>query len=84
MFAGFWRGDKVFLLTDIGGTPHTQKVPLDQIIWGFVLQCQGLDQDRQVMGITTDHLQKAVLIRHQGCIVDAMRLCQSQTRCPGR
>ena len=74
ILADFRRWNKVLVLTEIGGAPHAHEAPIDQVVRAFVVQRQGIDQDRQVMGVTTDHLEKAIRARHQGGIVDAMRI----------
>ena len=45
-----------------------------QVVRRFVLQGQGLEQHGQIVGVTADDLQKAIRARHQGGIVDAMRI----------
>src|SRR5439155_26856549 len=78
--AGVGSRNKVLGLTEIGGAPHAHEAPLEQVVRRFVLQGQGLEQHGQVVRVTTDDLQKAIRARHQGGIVDAMRIHLSLSR----
>ena len=72
VLADLWRWDEAAFLTDIRGTPQAEKPAPKQIIRRLMVQGEGINQDGQVMRITTDDVNKAVFTRHKHRVVDAV------------
>src|SRR6266702_5312848 len=80
VFPSIWCRNKALFLADIAGAPHADKAAFDQVIRYFVMEGKGFSKDSQVVGIATDHLDEAVLARHQRLIVDATRIRLAKAR----
>src|SRR5712691_4517469 len=79
VFPSFRRRNKTLFLTDITRAPHADKAAFDQIVGGFVMECQGFSEDSEVMGVTTDDLDKTIFAWYERFIIDTtgIRLSKS-------
>src|SRR5215510_938288 len=58
VFPSFGSCNKTPLLTNIAGAPHTDEVSLDEVVWSFVMECQSLREDGQVVGVAAHDLNE--------------------------